>query len=571
MKPISVLRYISEIKIAIIALKIFCIFVDRFNLRILTIIAILIISSSTKAAIYYVDATNGNNINDGLSQEKAWQTITKVNSSIFLQGDQILFKKGEIWREQLTVPSSGLPGIPITFGAYSSGLYPIISGADRFTDFVGGPDVYTKPDVTIEPHIVLWTPEFGQTVILTKNDGAIGSVGINQWDWNSNILYINIGEDPNRGLLEVGQRLRSIHIKNRNHITLDGIKVTGGNESGIGITGGSSYITIKNCTVTQIGNISLAAGIFCNGASRCMIYSNIISYCGNGVLITGYGNVINDNNTISSNKVSYTNKSSIYITDGNSGSAIGPTNTIIEFNDLSYCSQVVDDGAGIHTVYDSVSTTIRYNISYNNGTASSRGAGIMVDHGGEKNKVYYNICFGNTNGGLNIGCKGVAAFNNTFYNNNTQSYNSGEISLFQTQGHSGAIADTIKNNILYASPGKYVIRVSSTSATGHVIDNNCYYPDGSISFNWTGKNYSYTDWEVNSIQDINSILSDPLFTDADDNDFTLTEYSPCIDTGIELELNKDYLGKGLSGDGWDIGANERQFIFSSPKNFRTIK
>jgi len=84
-------------------------------------------------ATYYVNATDGDDEKDGQSEANAWKTISKVNSSSFNAGDSILFKRGEVWREQLTVPSSGSSGSPIIFGAYGSGADPIINGADVFT------------------------------------------------------------------------------------------------------------------------------------------------------------------------------------------------------------------------------------------------------------------------------------------------------------------------------------------------------------------------------------------------------------------------------------------------------
>jgi len=81
-------------------------------------------------ATYYVDATSGDDAKNGLSEANAWKTISKVNGESFSAGDSILFKRGEEWREQLTVPSSGSDGSPITFGAYGSGAKPIINGAD---------------------------------------------------------------------------------------------------------------------------------------------------------------------------------------------------------------------------------------------------------------------------------------------------------------------------------------------------------------------------------------------------------------------------------------------------------
>ncbi|MGZ9148303.1 MAG: hypothetical protein ACXW4G_08020, partial [Candidatus Deferrimicrobiaceae bacterium] len=84
-------------------------------------------------ATYYVDQTGGNDSNLGTSTDNAWKTIAKVNGSSFFAGDSILFKKGETWREQMTITSSGSAGNVITFGAYGNGANPIISGANLTT------------------------------------------------------------------------------------------------------------------------------------------------------------------------------------------------------------------------------------------------------------------------------------------------------------------------------------------------------------------------------------------------------------------------------------------------------
>jgi hypothetical protein len=47
------------------------------------------------ATTYYVDATNGNDRNNGLSPSTPWKTIAKVNASRFQPGNQILIKRGE--------------------------------------------------------------------------------------------------------------------------------------------------------------------------------------------------------------------------------------------------------------------------------------------------------------------------------------------------------------------------------------------------------------------------------------------------------------------------------------------
>ncbi len=73
---------------------------------------------------YYVDATAGNDSNSGLTTALPWKTLSKVNAASFTPGDRIHLKRGEVWRETLTVPASGL-----TIDDYGTGDQPEINGA----------------------------------------------------------------------------------------------------------------------------------------------------------------------------------------------------------------------------------------------------------------------------------------------------------------------------------------------------------------------------------------------------------------------------------------------------------
>jgi len=84
------------------------------------------------AETYYVDVSGGDDNNLGTATDQAWKTIAKVNSSSFFAGDSVLFKKGEIWWETLTVPSSGANENPIIFGAYGSRDKPIINSVNSY-------------------------------------------------------------------------------------------------------------------------------------------------------------------------------------------------------------------------------------------------------------------------------------------------------------------------------------------------------------------------------------------------------------------------------------------------------
>jgi len=77
---------------------------------------------------YYV-ANSGNDNNNGTSPNTPWQTIAQVNSQTFSAGDGILFKRGDVWREMLTINSSGTENAPITYAAYGTGKAPAILGS----------------------------------------------------------------------------------------------------------------------------------------------------------------------------------------------------------------------------------------------------------------------------------------------------------------------------------------------------------------------------------------------------------------------------------------------------------
>jgi hypothetical protein len=70
-------------------------FFRKVEIPVIVFLFVFGIALTAWAATYYVDATNGNDTNNGLSEATPWKTIAKVNGSKFLPGDQILFKRGE--------------------------------------------------------------------------------------------------------------------------------------------------------------------------------------------------------------------------------------------------------------------------------------------------------------------------------------------------------------------------------------------------------------------------------------------------------------------------------------------
>jgi hypothetical protein len=103
------------------------------NIRTLAFFAICTAAGLTWAerampATFYVDSEKGDDAMAGTAENTAWRTLDKVNAAELIPGDQVLFKRGGLWRGQL-VPQSGSNGAPIVYGAYGSGAKPILQGS----------------------------------------------------------------------------------------------------------------------------------------------------------------------------------------------------------------------------------------------------------------------------------------------------------------------------------------------------------------------------------------------------------------------------------------------------------
>ena len=86
------------------------------------------------ATTYYV-SNGGNDSANGTSPSSAWRTLAKVNSATFSSGDQILLERGDIWRETLTVNSSGSSGNNIVYSSYGTGNAPLITPSVEITNW----------------------------------------------------------------------------------------------------------------------------------------------------------------------------------------------------------------------------------------------------------------------------------------------------------------------------------------------------------------------------------------------------------------------------------------------------
>ena len=235
-------------------------------------VVVCALASLSPAATYYVDASGGDDSRDGLSPALAWKTIAKVNGSSFFPGDQILFKRGEVWRESLVPPSSGSSENPIRFDSYGSGDAPTITGyqdlpAANWTLDTG--NIWKASITSTSFNYIL----FQGSIWGLKHTSKASCVAPYDFYFASNVLYVYSIGNPASYYGSVAAMLMTngqlIYINGKTWIEIQHLKLSYYDSYGLRIGGASDHITIAN--VYADGVIPAGAlphGFFVNSTSN---------------------------------------------------------------------------------------------------------------------------------------------------------------------------------------------------------------------------------------------------------------------------------------------------------------
>jgi parallel beta-helix repeat protein len=544
-----------------------------FLLTLFAILAVFFMSSATWATTYHVDATNGDDSNPGTSEATAWKTISKVNSSSFNPGDSILFKRDEVWREQLIVPSSATSGQPITFGAYGTGDNPVISAADLVTNWTQhSGDIY-KASLSTECHRVF----YGATELM-ENDGNYASLGNNEWDWDRDYLYINIGQNPTGETIEATQRDYCLGTSSaKDYITIQNLYLKYNNDNAKGVIHshwGSDYWSIDNC-ILEYG---YGYGFRTIGGDGITFTNNIVRY-----------NKLDGVEARSHDKSGGNyNYNTVYENGGGGGFVVTIQNATFShntiYNGIGHGFYVYNDFNGgngctfeYNEVYDMSSSGIRLSadnciVRYNYFHDNPYGIYLIDSESScDGNKIYYNI-FEDIND-IAYGVEAEGATNCKIYNNTFD----GAGFVFVAGVHGNCSGNKVKNNIVYGGTDATLMLVNTSQSIGFESDYNCFYPTDASRFYWLGigNNYNFADWKTASSQDAHSIHADPEFvsnTPSVIKDFKLKSASPCVNAGIDVGLTSDILGTHVPHRlAPDLGVLEHATTLDPPKNLRLLQ
>ena len=91
-------------------------------------------ATEIKGKTYYV-SNQGNDAADGLSSERAWKTLEKVNAAPLECGDGVLFCRGDLFRGMINAQAG------VTYGAYGAGEKPRLFG---WIENLADPDLWEE-------------------------------------------------------------------------------------------------------------------------------------------------------------------------------------------------------------------------------------------------------------------------------------------------------------------------------------------------------------------------------------------------------------------------------------------
>jgi len=399
--------------------------------------------------VFYIDASAGNDANDGLTEQSAWKTLAKANAVGFAAGEKVLFKRGERWREHLRIPSSGTVDKPIVFGAYGDGDPPIIDATSPTNGWTalgnnlysllwvvqnvsllrpsvlvyGGepmPPVYTLTfaDLTVAPaphNILLQAP--WQTMIVTSadiNDNTVSGTSVFDGWSTTNPVSALLGSiatnPPGAPPIDVTPKLVSLTEPGHwywhdntlylySEIPPDDMEVEVVSQVYAIDSNQQDYITIQDLAVRS-GN---SASLILQGTDHATLRNLIIR--DTGMLYWGSGITVwnSSYNTISNNEVKSTLKNAILCTAWNGVSTRGNKIAGNYIHHTGGTGVVLDNQGASNNIIEHNSIGYANQLSYDS-------AGIHLGWSGTGNVIRFNEIF---NGGTNyLKSAGIMADNN---------------------------------------------------------------------------------------------------------------------------------------------------------------
>lgn len=137
---------------------------------------------SQRGTNYYLDAENGNDTNDGLSEEKPWKTLANIQKIKLEAGDSLLFRRGTTFNGILEISGQGSPDSRIVIDAYGVGEKPCIAAPDSalYTVCIRNSDYVTLQNLEITNIGKQFMPKRTGVKVLCEEYGTSHGIHLNK-------------------------------------------------------------------------------------------------------------------------------------------------------------------------------------------------------------------------------------------------------------------------------------------------------------------------------------------------------------------------------------------------------
>ncbi len=557
-------------------------------------IALLADEAAGDNSVYYIDAANGNDNNDGKSQEKAWKSFRKVSELRLGAGGKVLLKAGCTWNDQklMIKDAKGSKENPVVLGKYGEGKNPVINGngsnwldnMDRSSlkkEDVAAVHIQNSEYITIENlEVTNWESDKADL------EGRLGKTNSNSNSPGRQILF-----DQSKYMLtgilvenhDAGE-LSGVTIRNNFVHDVNGYMSTNGSEGhkkGSGgimvlVTGGQTESYFKDLEIlsNEVNKVCheaiymescWAARVLVGGAGsqqagskpwvgwpNVHVQDNYVhDVAGDGIVLINADGGVAENNLVvkaASEDWYYSRNpahAAIWAWDSN--------NVTFQNNEAAY-TESTQDGMAFDSDYGNQNILFQYNYSHDN-----KGGFWMACPGpyySINSVVRYNVSVndGRYDGSRVLwvgesGSIGHQVYNNTMYWDN--SYKNIQAVKQGAWISGGATAKTsgtdIYNNIFYGDSQEFV------NHEGVRYDNNCVWGGAQDAYPWeedlTGMAADPGLRDVSAAGHTDGAFANGKVTLGKTDGMELTSSSPCIDAG------KAYLA--VPNESFDAVANEK--------------
>jgi hypothetical protein len=483
---------------------------------------------------YFLDATDGDDTNDGKSPETAWQTLGRLNSVFFKPGDVVLFKAGTVFTGSFYLIDSGTPEAPIILGAYGTGAKPRLEGGPNDLDviYIEGNECIEIRDLEISNYHPAGsiTTRYGIRIVAPAASGEIRNMHFHGLDFT---WIKGSGADHESRAIDADST------------TNDTVKP---------YTRWNSFI-VEDCYFANIDGRAVQLNDRCNSLSDLRLrgldyYPTIGFVFQNNTGLNIYRNMLQLGGT--KDAVIQHN----YMSGTQEGSAFWPFDaegTLVQFNDFRHLRNEGADSFVCHFDYNCVDTLMQYNFGYD------------VDGGLIEIIVLSDFAFfqegaiARYNVGVDIGFRNKENSAGIMFSGRvteSQVYNNTMIFRDEQPAYKAIAVNNwggewpynnfIHNNLFLATGSPVSFDDSDRLAQlGNVVSHNLYHGNMPVL-----------------PEDLSPVTGDPLLVDVtslDPADLKLTAGSPAIGTGLPIVYNggRDFFDNPLpSGLVPSIGFHE---------------